>query len=62
MSQIELPVLIRCLKIIGVQNQLPITFVSLVCTKILKVRNSPHTPTTFDILLRSKSEPMVIQK
>ena len=45
---IEKPVFNRFLKIIGVQNQLPITFCSdLVCNKILMVRNSTPTHTNF---------------
>ena len=49
------------LKVIGVKNQLPITFViALVCKKISKVINSPPPPIneflTFDIFLLIKSE------
>ena len=45
---IEKPVINVFLKIIGVQNQLPITFCSdLLCNKTLKARNSTPTHTNF---------------
>ena len=52
--------------VIGVQNQLPITFgKALVYNKMLKVRNSlpPHILKipTFDIFLRFYSEPKKIR-
>ena len=44
----KIPVLIGSLKVIGVQNQLPISFgATSVCNKISKVRNSLlHTQVT----------------
>ena len=50
--------------VIGVQNQLPITFCSdLVCNKKVMVRNSTPTPfLTINILLHIKSEQKVIRK
>ena len=48
---IEQPVFNGILKIIGVQNQLPITFsLNLVCNQTSKVRNSTPTHTNFSTL------------
>ena len=56
---IENSVLVRFLKIIGMQNQLPIGFgTALVCNKISLVRNYPlkHKNFKLNILLRIKPE------
>ena len=54
----ENPVLIKFLRIVVIQNQLPFNFVTAsVCNRLLKVRNSPpltHKLVTFNILLHIK--------
>ena len=63
---IEKPFFNGFLKIIGVQNQLPITFcLDLVCNKTLKAEMRPHHThefLTLIFLLHIKSEQKVIRK
>jgi hypothetical protein len=55
---------IEFLKNIGMQNQLPISFETVLCSRILKFRNLPHIHTLFfnlNILYHIKFKQKVIR-